>query len=135
MKASSGTNSPQQVKSRSSLGNHVGAYSNLYASQQRPLNASNNKMRSKTATRKKRNLYTSVGNYNSVAFSQVPTNGVVSKRMQNNYFDQLDKTNIQAINSAAKKRNKNTNKSYNNNVVFDDMNNYSSNLNYSANIG
>ena len=57
--------------------------------------------------------------------------------MNNNYLDQLEKTNLQVLNSGTKKRNKNTTKSYNNNMNFDtsEVNNYVNNMNYSANIG
>ena len=84
MKASSGTNSPQQVKSRSAIGKYMqgAAYNNFYsggpnrnnsyvsksqvghgsivATGGAPLTAGS---RAKTTNRKKRNLYTSVGNY------------------------------------------------------------------------
>lgn len=55
--------------------------------------------------------------------------------MNNNYLEQFDKTNLQVLNSATKKRNKNTNKSYNNGTNFEEMNNYVNNMNYSTNIG
>jgi hypothetical protein len=58
--------------------------------------------------------------------------------MHNNYLDQFEKTNFQVLsstNSAAKKRNKNTTKSYNQNGQLFDNNNDTSYMNYSANMG
>jgi hypothetical protein len=67
----------------------------------------NSATRSKTATRKKRNLYTSMGNYYSSSvtannnnntsqnINNTSTNGSrLSKRMHNNFLDNLEKTNI-----------------------------------------
>ena len=96
MKASSGTNSPQQqVKSRSSMGHHNnGVYNNnLYNSQQRPnfMNKSTGG-RAKTGSRKKRNLYTSVGNYyqgvgTASSMPQSANVNIPSKRVNNNLLE------------------------------------------------
>mmetsp|Transcript_9226 Transcript_9226/g.8638 ORF Transcript_9226/g.8638 Transcript_9226/m.8638 type:complete len:240 (+) Transcript_9226:107-826(+) len=106
MKANSGASSPQQIKSRSSMGhyaNRLGNSNNLYSSDQRQ-SFQNKQGRAKTANRKKRNLYTSMGNYYSGAFqnpinmqnsvSQNPSAGRGGiKRLNNNFLDNLEKSN------------------------------------------
>ena len=146
MKAMSGANSPQQVKSKSSLGTHCqgGAYNNMHSSQPQRSSYSKSQVgnRCKTASRKKRNLYTSMGNYYSSTGANPPqqvnlpsSNNSASrtnKKMQTNFLENLEKanflvnTNLNSAN-AQKKRNKSVNKSYNTNEHLDgdvQMNNY-----------
>lgn len=146
MKAASGTSSPQQVKSRSAIGKYMqgAAYNNFYngnqnrnssyvsksqvahgsivASSGAPLTGGS---RGKTTNRKKRNLYTSVGNYYQSQASNTNNQSVhiqnnrAVKRLHNNFLENLEQTNMllasNQLNSSdmPKKRNKSTTKSYN----------------------
>lgn len=102
-----------------------------------------NRSRSKTTNRKKRNLYTSMGNYYQSQQQTNPPNigtansaSRVTKRVhQQNFLDNLEQTNVmtggnlaaahqilQQEDLMAKKRNKSSTKSYNNKELLDHNN-------------
>ena len=98
----------------------------------------NNRSKSKGTNRKKRNLYTSVGNYYQSTGQNYPANSGsrVTKRMHPNFLENLEQTNVLNVSNqlyqgdVTKKRNKSSTKSYNNKEQLDNSDmSYSNHVN------